>query len=348
MLESPVLAGRLHVVHLDTSDRLGFANMGALDWRNTYLGLKHVVELVRLLRRERPDVVLLTVSQGKFALIRDGLFVSLSRTHKARTVSYLRGSGYAKMRERQGRTAALVLRSILKHSSRVIVLGQSLVAMAHAVYPGSKVRVVPNGCPPAVGTDQVGLRDESHPIIAYIGRLSREKGLEDALLALREIVISFPAVEFVLRGEWDSPSYEATVMALLADYGLSGRVHFPGPASIDEKAGVLTDAWVLLVPSHSEGQPWVILEAMSAGVPVVAANTGAISETVRSGLTGFVVPIGDVASMSKCVSALLGDSDLWKRISAASVQEYLDNFTVERSHSLLADELCQVARESPR
>jgi glycosyltransferase involved in cell wall biosynthesis len=345
MLESTTLADRLQIVHLDTSDRLGFAKMGSLDWRNTYLGLKHVVELVRLLRKEQPDVVLLTVSQGKFALIRDGLFVSLSRTYEARTVTYLRGSGYAEMRERQGRIAAWVLRSILKHSSRVIVLGQSLVAMAHTVSPTSRVAVVTNGCPPAVAPGQIGIRNENRPVIAYIGRLSREKGLDDALLAARSIAASIPSLEFVLRGEWDSPVYESATMALVAEYGLSDIVRFPGPVSIDEKAEVLADAWVLLVPSHSEGQPWVILEAMSAGVPVVAADTGAVCETVRNGFTGFVVPIADVASLSKCVVDLLADDDLWKRMSDASVQEYRDRFTVEHSHDLLAEELCQVAQE---
>ncbi len=345
MLESPILATHLRIVHLDTSDVLGFHKMGKLDWRNTYLGLKHVAQLLSLLRRERPQVALLTVSQGRFALIRDAIFAALSRAFGAATVAYLRGSGYADMRARQGQIAARVLASILKHSSRVIVLGESLVDMAHTACPGCRVAVVPNGCSPAVQESQVGVRDERHPVLVYIGRLSRKKGLEDALGAVRDIAGSVPTLEFVLCGEWDSPAYRAEVEPLVKEHGLLNIVRFPGPTSGHDKETLLARAWVLIVPSHSEGQPWVILEAMSAGIPVVATDTGAIAETVQDGITGFVIPVADSDALAKRVATILQDDELWKRMSRESVRRYQERFTVEQSHSALAKELCRVARE---
>jgi glycosyltransferase involved in cell wall biosynthesis len=121
-------------------------------------------------------------------------------------------------------------------------------------------------------------------------------------------------------------------------------VRFPGPVGIAEKAALLARASVLVLPSHSEGQPWVILEAMSAGVPVVATDTGAIPETIVDGVGGFVIPIGDTLALAARVTELLRDDDLWTRMSQAALQRYQERFTVERSHSALADELCRVAR----
>jgi glycosyltransferase involved in cell wall biosynthesis len=344
MLESEVLAARLQILHLDTTDVAGFATMGSPDWHNFHLGIRHSGQLVHLLWRERPDVTLVTASQGKFALMRDWLFVSLSRAFGARVVTYLRGGGYAELRARQGRIAARTLRSILKHSSRVIVLGENLVDMAHAVHPAGQVAVVPNGCSPAVRPDRVGSRESDHPVVAYVGRLSHDKGLEDALTAAPPPPGQVPTLESVFGGEWDSPSYGEQIEAQVHDYGLSHAVRFPGPVTGQDKEDLLARAWVLIVPSHSEGQPWVIIEAMSAGVPVVATATGAIPETVQDGVTGFVVPVGDSDAMAERITRLATDDALWKRMSEAAVERYRKYFTVERSHTLLADELCKVAR----
>jgi glycosyltransferase involved in cell wall biosynthesis len=342
MLASSVLASRFRISHLDTSDARGTANIGSFDWRNVYLGIKHPAQLACLLAKERPDALLLTASQGTLGLIRDGLFVFLGRVFGARIVTYLRGSRYAELRTRQGRIAARVLRWIFKASSRVLVLGEGLVEMAHKVYSDAQVAVVPNGCPPAVRPDEVGQRDEERPLLVYVGKLSRAKGVDDALLAARSISASVPNLEFVLCGDWDPPGYRAEAMRLVEESALTGVVRFPGSTTGQDKEALFARAWVLVVPSHSEGQPWVILEAMSAGLPVVATDTGAIAETVEDGASGFVVPVGDSETLARRVTALVQDRDLWKRMSEGSLRRYQERFTVECSHTALADEIEQV------
>jgi glycosyltransferase involved in cell wall biosynthesis/ubiquinone/menaquinone biosynthesis C-methylase UbiE len=343
MLDSAVLAARLQISHLDTSDRAGFTGIGRANTHNIRLGLVHTGRLVGLLAKTRPHVVLLTVSQNKAALSRDFLFAWLSRLFGARTVSYLRGSGYASIGGREGRLAQAMMRSIFKRSATVIVLSESLVAMAHTVYPRAHVAVVSNGSPPAVSTDLAGMRDESHPVLAYVGRLSRAKGLEDALLAVRQILVEMPDLEAVFCGEWDSPEFEARMRQLVSEYSLGDAVSFPGPVSFEQRAALLARAWVFIVPSHSEGQPWVILEAMSAGVPVVATDTGAVAETIQDGVGGFVVPVGDSAALAERAIALLTNTTLWRQLSAGASNRYRAHYTVERSHEVLAEELCSAA-----
>ncbi len=348
MLESPVLAERIDILHLDISDARGVANMGLLDWRNSFLGVRHIWQLLRLLDRKRPQVTLLTASQGRLGLMRDVLFVWSARGFGSKVVTYLRGSRYADTRANEGGFASVALRSIFKSSARVIVLGESLVTMAKAVYPYTRVAVVPNGCPVAVPETEVGARDPDHPVLLYIGRLGPAKGIEDALRAAAKVAPSVPDLEFILCGEWEPPEYETQMRLLVGDLGLSETVRFPGPTSGEEKENLLARAWALVVPSHSEGHPWVILEAMSAGVPVVATNTGAVAETVEDGVGGFVVPVGDVEFLARRVTELLSDDDLWKRMSEACAQRHRERFTVEQSHAALAEELCRVAGEDRR
>ncbi|MBN1461288.1 MAG: glycosyltransferase [Armatimonadetes bacterium] len=344
LVESPILAAEMTVVHVDTSDVEGFASIGKLDWHNVRVGVSHLARLIRRLVKDRPDVMLLTISQGRFGLIRDALFVHAARVTRCRVVSYLRGSGYADVRAKQGRIAAWALRSIVDTSARTLVLGRSLVEMARAISPDARVAVVPNGCPPAVRADWVGTRHESHPVLVYLGWLSREKGVDDALIAARRVADSVPSLEFVLCGQWESAAYEEKMRSFVADYALSHVVSFPGPITGEQKEALLARAWALVVPSHSEGQPWVILEAMSAGVPVVATDTGAIAETVQDGTTGFVVPVGDHEILAKQLVTLLCEETVRRRFSQESTRRYQERFTVEHSHRALARELLQVAQ----
>ena len=345
MLESVVLAEHVIFVHLDTTDARGFTKMGGLGWRNVFLGIKHVCRVVWLLANERPRVTLLTASAGKYALLRDGLFVVLALTFRSRVVTYLRGSMYADVPAVQGRLAGNILRFIISKSARVIVLGESQRSMAQAICSEASVAVVPNGCTAAVTPGQVGVRDETRPTVLYVGRLSRAKGLEVALRAVQLVAKSVPNSSFFFCGEWDTPRYRQEMTSLVEQQELGDMVHFPGPTVGREKESLLARAWVLIVPSFSEGQPWVILEAMSAGVPVVASDTGAIAETVRNGAAGFVVPAGDSAMLADRITSLLRDDAVWKRMSAEAEKRHCELFTLEKSHRLLADQLCQVARE---
>ncbi len=344
MIDSPVLAERLRIVHMDTSDPRGVGNIGKFDYWNAWLAIRHVARHAALLLRERPGVTLLTASQGTLGLLRDCLLASLSHLFHSRTVIYMRGSGYADLRATRGWLAARILRYVVTRSALVMVLSENLVAMAKSVDPRAKVVVVPNGSPRAVSAESAGARKNGNPVVTYIGRLGRSKGTEEAIDAACILAASFPGLEVVLAGGWDSPAYESWVRARVVEGGLTGVVHFPGPVGEAEKAGLLARAWVLIVPSHSEGQPWVILEAMSAGVPVVASDTGAIGETIEDGVAGFVVPVGDSERLAERISQLLRDQALRNRMSDEALRRYEEHFTVERSHTLLAGELCRVAQ----
>ena len=71
------------------------------------------------------------------------------------------------------------------------------------------------------------------------------------------------------------------------------------------KAQLLSAASVYLLASHSEGHPWSVIEAMSAGIPVVATRTGAVPDTVVDGTTGYLADVGDIEGLAAGVSRIL-------------------------------------------
>ena len=109
----------------------------------------------------------------------------------------------------------------------------------------------------------------------------------------------------------------------------------------------MSSSVLLFPPSEPEGHPRVVLEAMSAGLPVVTTDRGAIAETVADGQTGFVLPDPDPETLAERLLRLLEDAELRTQMGQASRARYLELFTQERADERLADWLAGVAA-SPR
>jgi glycosyltransferase involved in cell wall biosynthesis len=93
---------------------------------------------------------------------------------------------------------------------------------------------------------------------------------------------------------------------------------------------VLAEVSVSVLPSLSEGLSNSILEAMSAGVPVVATRVGGNPEIVQDGVTGVLVPVKDAAALARAIRTLLENPDLARRLGRAGRQRILDNFSLQR------------------
>jgi glycosyltransferase involved in cell wall biosynthesis len=106
----------------------------------------------------------------------------------------------------------------------------------------------------------------------------------------------------------------------------------PGEIAGNDKARLLISSDIFVFPTcyPYEGHPFVILEAMAAGLPVISTDQGAIRETVLDGLTGFIVPHSDPRAIAEKILLLLRDSDLRRRMGSASRDRFLRHFTLER------------------
>src|SRR5262249_6138085 len=121
-------------------------------------------------------------------------------------------------------------------------------------------------------------------VLLTIGRLDPQKGLHDLIEAAGLICAKYPRAHFLLVGE--GPQRVALERAI-REKGLGDRIHLAGwRADIPE---ILAAGYALVLSSHWEGMPNVVLEAMAAGLPVVATRVEGISELVVEGQTGVIV-----------------------------------------------------------
>jgi glycosyltransferase involved in cell wall biosynthesis len=131
--------------------------------------------------------------------------------------------------------------------------------------------------------------------VLYAGVLTPLKGIDVLIDAL---AAADGAAELWIIGRPIDPAY-AAALRLRAEERLPGRAYFIGHIGQRDLAGRLAGARAFVLPSSSEGLPRVILEAMAVGVPVIATAVGGIPEIIEDGVTGWLVPPGDVRAISE-------------------------------------------------
>ena len=142
--------------------------------------------------------------------------------------------------------------------------------------------------------------DDSVPLVGFIGRLSPEKGPEVFVRAAMLLRGLHPEARCVLIGEGPM---EAGLRQLVKKLRLSGYVHFAGLAR--DMPAVYRDLDLSVSSSHSEAMPLAVMEAMSSGLPVIAARVGGIPEIVLHGQTGWLVGPGDFEDIAGRAAGLL-------------------------------------------
>lgn len=162
--------------------------------------------------------------------------------------------------------------------------------------------------------------DETTPLVLTVARLEAQKGLPfllEAAAAVRDAV-------FVVAG--DGPD-RAALEAQAAALGVHDRVRFLGHRR--DVPALLAVADVFVLPSLTEGFPLSVLEAMHAGVPVVATAAGGTGEIVADGVTGVLVPTADAPALATGIRSLLDDRARAERLAEAARRVVEDRHTTE-------------------
>jgi phosphatidylinositol alpha 1,6-mannosyltransferase len=152
------------------------------------------------------------------------------------------------------------------------------------------------------------------PRVLFVGRLDVEKRVDELLRAFARLPRELPA-DLEIIG--DGTQREAW-HRLAAELGLGDRVRFRGFVSEPELLAAYGQGAVFVMPGVAELQSLVTLEAMSAGLPVVAADAMALPHLVRPGRNGWLYPPGDVDALAARLGQLLADPDLRRRMGVAS------------------------------
>jgi glycosyltransferase involved in cell wall biosynthesis len=260
------------------------------------------------------------------AALRQGAGPPLVRTVHGLPEPY-RGWKAAKMALYRGLewTAIRASRAIL------IAVSENVGAHLRRKFPRAAVHVVPNGIDGSTirpTRDRTAIRREwgiadDAPIIGFVGRLAPVKGADLFLQTAVRLGREFPSLHAVLVGDGDQ---RKDLEMRVREEGF-GRIHLLGHR--EDVGDVLRALDVLVMPSRHEGLPLVLLEAMAAGRPIVAAAVGGIPEVVKNGWSALLVPPGSVEALTRATRTTLTDP-LRAQALASTARRVAAGYTAER------------------
>lgn len=168
--------------------------------------------------------------------------------------------------------------------------------------------------------------------VLCVGQVVRRKRHEDAIRAFALLAKDIPHLRLKIAGRTVEEDYERELRRLAAELNIAERVEFLGVRS--DVARLMSEAECLLLCSEREALAWVLLEAMAAGLPVVASDVDGSSEVIAQGETGFLVPVGDIEGYARALSELLTRPDLRKSLAeggrCAVIEKYSARAMVEK------------------
>ncbi len=204
--------------------------------------------------------------------------------------------------------------------------------------PADRVTVILNGVDQEFFQSPRGA-PAGPPIILSVGRLEPAKDQHTLIEAFRLVAADHPEAQLWLVG---NGSRREELISLVARYDLAGRVQvLRGRPNLRP---LFQEAAVFALSSLEEGLPNVVLEAMVAGLPVVATRVGGLPEVVRPGRTGWLVPPGDVPALAAALSHLLADPETSQAFGRAGREQAVRDFSLAsmvRSHEEIFMSLVQ-------
>lgn len=213
------------------------------------------------------------------------------------------------------------IQETLDEATGVMCVSDALAEKAGRLTDPSKVRTVPLGADPdmfPVSCRQRLRRELDVPaeatVVIFVGALTEQKGVAEIAELLPTLYLEDTVFVFVGQGE-----LEGTLRRALTRSGFPGRHMYTGMEPIALRRWYAV-ADLLMLPSHSEGRPTVVYEAMASETAVLASEVGGIPEQVVDGETGVLIPPKDVGALGNALESLTADRERLQRMGKASVE----------------------------
>lgn len=234
---------------------------------------------------------------------------------------------------------------VIKHAGAIIVLTEYM--KKHFLnWPDKKIITIPNCIEISKNfldrnliRKELLIKDDEH-ILLFVGRLHEIKGLIYLVSAMKVIHENDNISRLIIVG--NDQGQRKVLDDLIAKLQLEKNISFIPETSHEKVFRYMRASDIFILPSLSEGFPMVLLEAMSSGIPIIASDTGGISEIVRDSWNGFLVRTRNPEDIAEKTLLLLNDNSLRKKISEnnlADVQKYTWDTIIPRIEQIYQESL---------
>ena len=324
ILLSSSLKEKFLLYHLNTNVHQSISTIGAWSLDKICRNIEIYRIFANIILRFRPDLIFIPISQTTLGFYKDSIFILLALLFHRKTLLQLRGSNFHNWLTGSSLLMRAFVSFVLRRTQGIVVLGNNLKYLFSDYFEDANIFVVPNG-----GDFQVrhGAKDEAFPKILYLSNLLLSKGIEDvlnaALLLKKNSRLRF---HLDVVGAWDDARTKAKILRLIKHKELPLTFH--QAVSGERKFDFYGAADIFVFPPREpEGHPWVIVEAMAAGLPIITTDQGAIRESVKDGVNGFIIEKKNHYQIAEKIKYLIENPEIRKKMGEESRRLYLENFT---------------------
>ena len=297
-------------------------------WQRLVRYIGSPIRLARLILRYRPKVVHLNTSINNKAYWRDLIYLGVAKLLGCKVVNQIHGGVLPANFTHNSYIKYRLFQCFIACSDVVVLISKE----AHQAYlkytPETHLVYIPNAIEHAGLLGDIVITSAQRPLkLIYIGRLTFEKGLFEALEAIARLVTLGRKLSFQIVGGGEA---EMALRERVEQLGIAQHVHLLGAIFGEAKNELWKQADVFVFPTYSEGLPYSMLEAMAAGTPPITCPVGAIPDVVQNGVHGLLVPPKDVDAIVQAIVLMDERRDQLHRMAETGRRCVLEHYTVER------------------
>ncbi|MEQ1732935.1 MAG: glycosyltransferase [Bacteroidia bacterium] len=312
------------LIPINTNVHTSLDTLGKISFNKLKLNLMMYVQLYKKIKEIRPQCAVIPISQTTVGFVKDAMFIWICRAMGVKVLVHLHGSVLLDWYNKSNFIIKKTATATLANTQGAIVLGSNLKYIFTPFLSADKIHVVPNG---ANYTYAYTTKTTTQLQLLYLGNLQATKGIVDIIDALVVLKNKY-AIPFTCTviGAWRDETTKAYCLKLVNDNALN--VQFKGIVTGTDKNKYYEQANVFVfTPRAPEGHPWVIVEAMAAGLPIISTDKGAIKESVLDNYNGFIVDDNAPQQIAQRLQQLATTPNLIATMSTNALTHYNTNFT---------------------
>jgi glycosyltransferase involved in cell wall biosynthesis len=314
------------VVELKFSD--SFSGIRKYNFKKAYRFFKVYFNLRKKLKDFSPDLVYFSFIPVGIGFFRDFLFLTLIRLYKSKIVIHIHNRG---INEISGKWIYRLLYRLAFQNIAIIHVSEGLMREEFQHIPARNCNkfVINNTCEPS----KTGISEKKDSIIniLFLSNLFPEKGVGIAIEAFTELSKSFPYIRLHIYGQALRAKYEREITKYIHSNKLTDKILFHGPANSKTKSEAFSQADIFIFPSYfkEECMPLSLLEAMQAGLPIIATRIGAIPEMIEDGVNGLLIEPNNVQELIGKISLVVENIDLRKKLGVGAMNTFQKKYSYE-------------------
>lgn len=290
---STILSNREHnYFHFCAGKKDG--EKGGISWLFKFA--KNIIKFPFYLKRKKIDLLHLSVPFDKKGLFREFIFAAIGRCANKKVIAHFHGGVYFSQTPKNW-IMKLFIDQFFSLCTHIVVLSEIEKRTIQSKFRCPKpITILSNCIDPIVKSTEIEdvIKNKEKNSFIYIGRITKEKGIIDLVHSLKLIEADQIQLKLVLCGTGPEEEWACSELSSLSNIVLQ----FEGVVSGEKKNNLLKKAEYFILPSHFEGLPISLLEAMSAGCVPISTNVGAVNTLIENNLFGYLVEPQNIDSMS--------------------------------------------------